>query len=87
MRSIFTDMVGKRVYLEAGSRFAEVGVIREEYWVDDGYAVAILDDCRRVHDETTKGGASFLLEATDGIRIPSTAINLIQLAEERWPGV
>ena len=83
-QSIFTRYVGCRVYLEAGPNFAECGVIREEFLDELGRAVAVLDECRRKNDETTEGGPSWLLDATDEVLIPSTAVTLLQPAEKRW---
>ena len=85
-RSIFRGLVGQWVYLESGPNFGEVGMLTDVFVDEIGRAIAVLDRSRRKDNEADGRPTGWLTEAGDGVRIPSTAVSLVQAAALRWPG-
>ena len=82
--SIFAVVeLGDWVAVCSGPNFLDVGILRDVYLDELGRAIAVLDNVKRLNDET-ETQLTWLVGVGDGLAVPSTACTHVQSATRRW---
>jgi hypothetical protein len=84
LKTIVDGWEGQWVYLEAGSNYAECGILESVFQDEIGRGILVMRHVRRKNNEDDNGPTWLNIRPFNEARIPTTEIVYAELAKSRW---